>query len=666
MTQESIAEKPVRLLIVDDEAPLMNALCDTLGGEGYLTAGFTSACAALAALRCGEFDLVLTDLMMPEMDGIALLKNAFEIDSSLVGIVMTGHATVPTAIEALKTGALDYIFKPFKLSVVLPVLARALSVRRLRLENIQLREAVEIHQLSKAIASGLEFDRIVHTLADAALHQTQARDLSLLLPAQDGNELCVAAIRGNPGLKEGSRVALDAELLDWVEKSRVLLCQPEVDSSAVSAPLKAPVAADLSIPLLAGGKLAGILNLTWAKPRRPTSAGQMKALGILVGAAASALEASSLLDRLRKAEQRYRRLAENAPDIIFRFELDQPRGISFVNPRVLPITGYSPADYYADPDLIFKVIHPDDRRLFESVLGADAPPSAMSAVRWLNRNGAVFWMEQHHTVVYDADGRRIAIECIARDVSERRNLEDQVRQSQKMEAIGRMAAGVAHDFNNLLMVIGGYSAHALSVLPETDALYAEIREIRKAGDHAASLTRQLLAFSRREMLRPHVFDLNSTVADMDRMLRRIVAGDVELVTVLAPELWFIRADRGQIEQVMMNLVVNARDAMPKGGKLVIETANVVGNDTTAGPGVMLAVSDTGQGMDEATQARIFEPFFTTKPRGEGTGLGLSMVYSIVKQSGGTIQVQSEPGKGTAFRIFFPAVLDGTEAGEYGL
>jgi signal transduction histidine kinase len=268
-------------------------------------------------------------------------------------------------------------------------------------------------------------------------------------------------------------------------------------------------------------------------------------------------------------------------------------------------------------------------------------------------------------VVYDSDGRPVAIECIARDVSERRNLEDQVRQSQKMEAIGRMAAGVAHDFNNLLMVIGGYSAHALSVLTETDALYAEIREIRKAGDHAASLTRQLLAFSRREMLRPHVFDLNTTVADMDRMLRRILAGDVELVTILASGLGCIRADRGQIEQVIMNLVVNGRDAMPQGGKLVIETANADRDEPGAGRRVMLAVSDTGQGMDEGTRARIFEPFFTTKPRGEGTGLGLSMVYSIVKQSGGNIQVESELGKGTAFRIFFPAAAKGTQTGEHG-
>jgi nitrogen-specific signal transduction histidine kinase/ActR/RegA family two-component response regulator len=261
------------------------------------------------------------------------------------------------------------------------------------------------------------------------------------------------------------------------------------------------------------------------------------------------------------------------------------------------------------------------------------------------------------------------MDVVARDSTERRRLEDQLRQAQKMEAVGRLAGGIAHEFNNLLCVITGYSTLAAEGLAEGKPLRRDLAEIVRAADRATSLTRQLLAFSRKQMVVPRVFDLNSLLADLDRLLRRVLGEDVELVLAPAAEPLPIKADHNQLEQVLMNLVVNARDAMPRGGQLTISTADVERDAAAlldhpkAAPGryVRLVVRDTGCGMDREVLARLFEPFFTTKEPGKGTGLGLATVLGIVDQSGGHVEVSSEPTRGTAFRVYLPRYQPAREA-----
>jgi signal transduction histidine kinase/CheY-like chemotaxis protein len=279
-----------------------------------------------------------------------------------------------------------------------------------------------------------------------------------------------------------------------------------------------------------------------------------------------------------------------------------------------------------------------------------------------------FWVSERVRAVRDKDGTLLYYEGTIEDITERnrteealRESEERLRQSQKMEGIGQLAGGMAHDFNNILTAITGYSDLTLRKLPEDNPLRHNVEQIKKAGERAASLTRQLLAFSRKQILQPKVLNLNAVVPDMDKMLRRLISEDIDLLMVLDPALGSVKADPSQIEQVILNLFVNARDAMPKGGKLTIETSNVYLSEeysrqyvsVRSGHHVMLAVSDNGCGIEEATKKRIFEPFFTTKGTGKGTGLGLSTVYGIVKQSEGSIWVYSEVGKGTTFKVYLP-------------
>ncbi|HBB86528.1 MAG TPA: hypothetical protein DC047_02805 [Blastocatellia bacterium] len=1229
-----------KILVVDDEVELKNILVEALALQGYEAAGFTAGEAALAALRGQAFDVLLTDLMMPGIDGITVVREAIQIDPNVICIMMTGQGTIQTAVEAMKVGAFDYVLKPFRLQTMLPVLTRAMNTRHLRLENVQLREAVAIHELSETIAFTLDKQTVLSKLADGALAQSEADEVSILLPTRDGKDLYVAAVRGE--MRErllGERVPLQESISSWVARERMpLILNGKVsDERFVALWPRSDIRSAVSVPMQVANKLVGVINLNMTNRLRPFTLGQMKALTILAGTAAAALESASLYSKVQKAEEKYRSIFENAVEGIFqsspagRFltvnpamarilgydspqevvqqvsdianqiyvhpedrarstaaeqaqgglhgfefeayrkdgeriwlslnrrvirdqdgdticregsvedittrklaekaleasesrkdailktaldcvitidhegniidfnpaaehtfgytsenvlgmnmadlivppslrsnhqrgftkylstgrssilgkrievtamradgteipveltitaigELPQPTftafirdlterkraedeqarlneeikhqterlntivatvpGVvfevsgrpgapdnktNFVSEYICSMVGYTVSEWMAVPGFWLSIVHPDDRQQVGQAAIANFVECRNGAneFRWIAKDGRIVWVRAHtiivrgrdgkpvgvrgvvtditerkrveemqarrethalfradvgaalavsraplrvtlelcaeamvkhlhaafacvwtlnreenvlelqasagmythvdgaharvrvgqfnigkiaeeraphitndvqndprvgdhewtrqqkmvafagypllvedrllgvmamfshekltedtldamasvadvisqgierkraehelskseeryrdlvenaHDIIYSQDlkgnytsmneagqlitgytreealklnvtqtvapedleqaremlakklagehvtayeteiiakdGRRIAIEAntklvmhdgvpvgiqgIARDITERKRMEkalreseEQLRQSQKMEAIGQLAGGVAHDFNNLLTAINGYSSLAVRKLGEAHPVSPYLDEIKKAGDRAANLTRQLLAFGRKQMLQPLDLNLNDVVTDMTKMLKRLIGEDIQLVAKLNPELHRIKADPGQIEQVLVNLIVNARDAMPTGGTLTIETTNANLDDAytskhvdvTPGQFIMLAVSDTGTGMGAQTRTRIFEPFFTTKEKGKGTGLGLSTVYGIVKQSGGNVLVYSEEGKGTSFKVYLPQLDDGTK------
>ena len=365
---------------------------------------------------------------------------------------------------------------------------------------------------------------------------------------------------------------------------------------------------------------------------------------------------------LRATEASFATLVEHAPVGIYR---SSPEGrFLSVNAAVVRMLGYETGAQVLNLDMARDVYADaaERQRLVERDTYSDRQYDNVEAT-WKRRDGRLLTVQLSVRAVRNAAGRVDYYETFVRDVTDQRRLQQQVLQSQKMEAVGRLAGGVAHDFNNLLTVITSYSDLLLEDLAPGDAKRDDVEQVRKAADGAAALTRQLLAFSRQQVVEPRVVSLNTVVEGLQKILRRVIGEDVELAITLAPDLGAVRADVGQLEQVLMNLAVNARDAMPTGGRLTIETANVehdpdYARDQEAAAVrrfAMLAVSDTGCGMDEATKARIFEPFFTTKDVGKGTGLGLATVYGIVKQAGGFIWVYSEPGQGTSFKIYLPAV-----------
>ncbi len=380
---------------------------------------------------------------------------------------------------------------------------------------------------------------------------------------------------------------------------------------------------------------------------------------------AAAIEHKRYEEALRRSESRSRSLILSAAFGICRCTVSGK--FLDVNPALISMLGYQSVEdllrldarreVFMSPQGLDRLA--EDYRRTGSLNGVE--------VQWKRKDGQAIIVRLSGCAAASTDEPEEVLELIAEDITDRRQLEEQLRQAQKMDAVGRLAGGVAHDFNNLLMVINGYTEVLLDQLDKGGDMYNKVQSIQQAADRAATLTRQLLAFSRKQLLELKVIDVNTVIGDMERLLRPLIGENIELVTRLSTQTGHTRADAGELEQVIMNLVVNAKDAMPEGGKLTLQSA-----DVTVRPGfsehrfiqpgryAVISVSDTGYGMDKETQSRIFEPFFTTKEKGKGTGLGLSTVYGIVKQSNGYVFAQSEVGKGTTFYVYLPRAEDNAE------
>lgn len=414
------------------------------------------------------------------------------------------------------------------------------------------------------------------------------------------------------------------------------------------------------------GKVLGTFAVYYRDVREPDPlhVGMVESATHLAGIAIEREHADA---ELRAAETRYRTLVEGLPAITYVAEVGVLGPWHYVSPQIQSILGFSPAEWKENSANWVNQIHPDDR---SHALEADTHfamhgGSLRTEYRMLSRAGKVLWFRDEAVVLDDALGATPMMQGVLYDITEHKQLEDQLRQSQKLEAIGKLAGGVAHDFNNLLMIIQGHDERLLRHLNPDDLLYPDAYGIREAVARAASLTRQLLAFSRKQVLQPNVLNMNAVAGEVGRMLEPLIGQNIELNLELAPDLWRVKADERQMEQAILNLTMNARDAMGHGGKLTIATCNreireAQGNETQGAesglkPGkyVVLAVSDTGVGMDAETQSHVFEPFFSTKELGKGTGLGLASVYGVVQQSGGWVSFRSQVGHGSSFSIYLP-------------
>jgi PAS domain S-box-containing protein len=643
------SERPCRILIVDDDWGQMNYVRDLLTASALSAshvAWTSSNIEALRLTRDEHFDTVLVDYHLGAGSGLDILREAQRLGLDTPLIMLTGKAGRSVDLQAMEAGASGFLDKR--------LLTPELLERAIRYAIHEARRRRQLRLRAE------RFEALVQYASDAILlldrHGT-------VLFASESSE-AVAGVAGDAivGRSAFERVHPE-DVFRLRAKFAECLAAPGVRRAAEYRAMhpdgtwrfrEITAVNRLDDPALA----AVVVNVRDVTPRRQDAA-----------------ERAQLAASVQASEEAYRSIFENSPVGLAHVSL-QGRWMR-ANARLLDMLGYTHEEL---SQLTFvDVSHPDETQ--EAIAAAKALVEQRQATfvtekRYRRKHGDYFWVRIHVSVSRDAEGCARHFVTAVEDISERRTaeadrarLEEQFRQAQKMEAIGRLAGGVAHDFNNLLTAITGYSELALEEPAVGGAIRRDLEEIHRAAQSAAGLTRQLLAFSRRQMLQPQILDITVVVDRMQSMLQRLIGEDIELVTRLAPDLGPVCADPTQVEQIVLNLAVNARDAMSAGGRLTIETANVDIDDiyvashrgATPGPHVMLAVADTGIGMDADTQARLFEPFFTTKERGRGTGLGLATVYGIVKQSGGSIWVYSEPGRGATFKIFLPVTPDASAA-----
>lgn len=651
---------PARLMVVDDATDLLSMVQKMRREAGYEAVGFTSGKAALAALREREFDLCLADMMMPDMDGITLLTVAQAIDPYLVSIIMTGQGTVETAVEAMKAGAYDYVVKPLEFQTLLPMLARALDVRRLQVENRQLRETAAMYELSNAIASTLDPTVALHKIADAVLQECDADEVSIMLPIHEGKELHIALVRGGsrPDL-QGKRVPIERGIAGWVARHREpLLLHGEVNDPRFS-PIRprADIGSAISMPLLAGGRLVGILNVNATHSRR-FNAGLFKSLTLIANSASSLLEAARLYEEVRQAEEKYRSIFEHAVEGIYQSTPDG-RFIA-ANPALAHMLGYSSSAELigASANIEHQLYVEPQRRAELRRLLDEREVLQGFETRLYRKDGNTIWAQMSVRAVRDASGTLLYYEGSVEDISERKRTEEELlrqrevlHQTEKLSAMGSLLASVAHELNNPLSVVLG-QAVLLNHLTTDSLLAGRAEKISTAAERCARIVKNFLALARQHPPERQKVCLHQIILEALELLAYSLRVDnVEVnfdVLDVMPTLW---ADPHQLHQVVINLISNAHQALrdtPPPRRLTVST-----QFDPLQARVSLAVADTGPGIPLALQRRIFEPFFTTKPPGQGTGLGLSICRGIIENHEGSIWVESQPGQGAIFHVELP-------------
>jgi two-component system, cell cycle sensor histidine kinase and response regulator CckA len=633
-------EVPLRILILEDVAMDAELVEYELKRANipFLARRVDSRDGFLHELDAFSPDLILSDYTLPRFDGMTALSLAKQRAPSIPFLIVTGSVNEETAVGCMKAGATDYLLKS-NLARIGPAIQAALERERAHAEKIRAESALA--------ASERRFRSLVQNSSDL---------VTILAP--DGTIIYVS---------------------DSAE--RIVGYSPaDLVGTSLTAYLDNGYADKLGELLHSNGKSSVAGPIEFRMRRADGTPVWLEAVGnnLLTDATIRGivLNARDISERkradqeLRESEERYRDLFDHASDLVC---MAAPDGaLLYVNKAWMEGTGYS--DEEIGRMQLLDIIHPDSRAYYIEVLERVRRGERLDHVElvFMPKAGTPITVEGNLSCTFK-DGVPITVRGIYRDITERKRVEEHLRRAERMQAAGKLAGGVAHEVNNMMTGVIGFSEFLLRSLEESDPRRADVEEVIKAGTRAADVTRQLLAFTRQQFLRPQVVQINTVVSEMDKMLRRSLGEDKLLEMQLSPEAGEIRADRGQLEQVLINLVLNARDAMTGHGRVSIETAPAEWNEAYAlrhggveiplGRYVMLAVSDDGAGMTPEVRERIFEPFFTTKPIGQGTGLGLSTVYGIVKQSGGYIWVYSEPGQGSVFKVYLPEARIPLESAE---
>jgi two-component system cell cycle sensor histidine kinase/response regulator CckA len=636
MTRDFAVTERLRLLLLEDNEPdaylILHTMKDAEPGIRIDRAATRRQFTELLAAH--DYDLVLADYRLPDWTGMDALRELRRLGFDMPLIIVTGELGDEHAVECVKGGAADYVLKTRTLARLPLAVRRAVEEKRSKDVSRRSLQTVERAQRERQ-----EHEERFLQLAD------NIDELFFVMDARHKKTLYI-----NPAYEQ-----------IWGRSCQSLYDDPQSFVDAVPADDRVRLLEYMG--RIERGEQPGKVeyrvvqpngNVRWLLAHAVPIRNAQGEVYRIAGVALDITESRGAQLALSESAERYRKLTDATFDAVV---VSQDGILKEMNAGYIEMFGYNVEELLGRPitDLVAEKSREEvERRYRENIDGT-------YEVLGRRKDGKHLFLEVTART-HDIGGRPARITAL-RDMTEKRTLENQFRQAQKMEAVGRLAGGIAHDFNNLLTVIMSYTDMLSEGFAPKDPRGDDLNEIRKAAITASSLTRQLLAFSRQQVIEPRVVNLNDVVSSSQKMLQRLIGEDVELATTLTDEVVTVLIDPGQLEQVIMNLAVNARDAMPKGGKLTIETADPIMDaeyakdhwPSQAGHFAMLAVTDTGSGMDEVTRAQIFEPFFTTKEIGKGTGLGLSTVYAIVKQSNGFIWVYSEPGFGTTFKIYLPLV-----------